>query len=39
MRPTKEAGVVTVAAVRESKDVGIECLFNEREQIFTLSPT
>ncbi len=39
MRPTKEAGVVTVAAVRESKEAGIECLFNEREQIFTLSPT
>jgi hypothetical protein len=28
-----------VAAVRESKDGPIECLFNEREQIFTLSPT
>jgi hypothetical protein len=39
MRPTKEEGVVTVAAVRESKDAGIECLFNEKQQVFTLSPT
>jgi Glutaminase len=38
MRPTKESAVLTIAAVRRAKRGGaIECLFNEREQIFTLS--
>ena len=40
MRPTEEAGIVTVAAIRESgKDGGLECLFNERQQIFVLAPS
>lgn len=39
MRPTKETAVVTVADVRESAREGLlECLFNERQQIYTLSP-
>lgn len=37
MRPLDEAGVLTVAALRESTDDGaIECLFNEHQQIYTL---
>lgn len=36
MRPTREPAILTVAAVRESAGNGIECLFNERQQIFTL---
>jgi hypothetical protein len=39
MRPTRDSGIVTVAALRERESDGaLECLFNEREQIFTLSP-
>ena len=39
MRPTKETGILTVAAVRERPDGGgIDCFFNEREQIFAASP-
>lgn len=37
MRPTKETGILTVAALREQKQGrGIECLFNQREQIYVL---
>jgi len=37
MRPSRETGILTVAALREPKGNGItESLFNEREQIFTL---
>jgi hypothetical protein len=40
MRPTKETATVTVAALREPReDGGIECLFNERQQIFMLPPS
>lgn len=39
MRPTKETGIVTVAALREPrKDGAVECLFNERQQIYVLPP-
>lgn len=39
MRPTKDSAIVTVAAVRERESDGaLECLFNERQQVFTLSP-
>jgi hypothetical protein len=39
MQPTRETDVLTVAAIREGRSKGdVECLFNEREQIFTLSP-
>lgn len=37
MRPTKETGILTVAAIRRPKGQRVtELLFNEREQIFTL---
>lgn len=36
MPPTKDSGILTVAAVREAKGI---ILFNEREQIFTLPET
>jgi hypothetical protein len=37
MIPTKETGVLTVAAIRKPKGGGpLEYLFNERQQIFTL---
>jgi hypothetical protein len=37
MRPTKETGILTVAALREPRDGdAIECLFNERQQIFAV---
>jgi hypothetical protein len=40
MRPLKEAGVLTIAAMREPReDAVIECLFNEREQIYTVART
>jgi len=40
MRPTKETGILTVATVREPREDGaIVCLFNERQQIFTLPPS
>jgi hypothetical protein len=39
MRPSREIAILTVAAVRERPEQGtIECLFNERQQIFTLAP-
>ena len=34
--PTKDSGIVTVAAIREAKG---RILFNEREQIFALPET
>lgn len=39
MRPTKEIEVLTVAAVREPREgsQGIEFLFNERQQIFSVT--
>jgi glutaminase-like protein len=38
MRPLEEAEVLTVAALRESEDdAAVECLFNERQQIYTVS--
>jgi len=36
MPPRSDVGIVTVAALRERDDDQIECLFNEREQIFRL---
>ena len=40
MPPVRETDILTVAAIRQPKDVGItEYLFNEREQIFTIRPT
>jgi len=40
MRPTRETALLTVAAVRKPKGrQGIECLFNERQQIFALPTT
>lgn len=37
MPPTREAGIVTVAAIRRPKGEGLtEYLFNERQQIFTI---
>jgi hypothetical protein len=40
MRPAKEIDVLTIAAVRKAERGGaVECLFNEREQIFTLAGT
>ena len=40
MPVSKESAIVTVATVREPTEEGaIECVFNEREQIFALSPT
>jgi hypothetical protein len=37
MRPTKETGILTVAAVRAPRDKGpVELFFNERQQIFAL---
>jgi Glutaminase len=37
MRPTREPAILTVAAVRESTDgKSLECLFNERQQIYAL---
>jgi glutaminase-like protein len=36
MPPTRDSGILTVAAIREAKGV---ILFNEREQIFTLPET
>lgn len=40
MRPTKETALLTVATFREHGEAGaIECLFNERQQIFTLPPS
>ncbi len=36
MPPTKDSGILTVAAIREARGV---ILFNEREQIFTLPET
>jgi hypothetical protein len=39
MRPTKESAILTVAHIRESiSGHGIECFFNERQQIYTLPP-
>jgi len=39
MPPTKETDVLTVATLREGGSKGaVECLFNERQQIFTLTP-
>ena len=40
MRPTKETGILTVAAIRRPKGKRVtECRFNEREQIFRLPST
>ena len=40
MKPTKDTGIVTVAAIRRPKREGMtEYLFNERQQIFTLRAT
>jgi Glutaminase len=37
MRPTREPAMLTVAAIRESADgKALECLFNERQQIYAL---
>jgi len=39
MRPTKDTGILTVAAIRRPKGRRLtEYLFNERQQIFTLQP-
>lgn len=39
MRPSEETGILTVAAIRKPNGKRVtECLFNEREQIFTLAP-
>lgn len=37
MAPTKDTGLLTVAALREGREDGtIECLFHQRQRIFTL---
>jgi hypothetical protein len=39
MPPTKETGILSIAAIRRSKDKGAEYLFNEKQQIFMLPKT